>query len=254
MKDDRLFLEHLSMSAQQDFSGWDFSYLTRTGRMGNELLSWSYGSMAIPLVRKAKSLLDMGTGGGELLSMLGPLPERVFATEGYPPNVPIARKRLEPLGVNVVQIEHDFDLPFEDKAFDLILNQHESYSPEEMRRIISDEGIFLTQQSGGRDCREINEALGVPLNEEFHLWNLETAAAELASNGFEILTSREEFPIQRFYDVGSLIYYLQAIPWQVPGFELEPYLAQLYEIHRIIEDKGFFDVSQHRFIIKARPI
>ncbi|UVI30428.1 methyltransferase domain-containing protein [Paenibacillus spongiae] len=253
MKFDKLFLDHIS-SAQHDFSGWDFAYITGTGRMGSQLLSWSYGSMAIPLVRKAKSMLDMGTGGGEFLSMLGPLPECVFATEGYLPNVPIARHRLEPLGVKVVQIEDDFDLPFDDDQFDLILNQHESYSPTEVRRIISDDGIFLTQQSGGLDCREINEALGVPLNEEFHHWNLETAAEELISNGFEVLTSKEEFPIQRFYDVGSIIYYLKAIPWQVPGFELDPYLAPIYEIHRIIEKKGFFDVSQHRFIIKSRPI
>jgi hypothetical protein len=36
------------------------------------------------------SLLDMGTGGGELLASMAPLPD-VWATEGYPPNVPIAR-------------------------------------------------------------------------------------------------------------------------------------------------------------------
>ncbi|MBP1989693.1 class I SAM-dependent methyltransferase [Paenibacillus eucommiae] len=253
MKMDKQFLDILS-NVHQDFSGWDFSYITATGRMGSQLLSWSYGSMAIPLIQKANSMLDMGTGGGELLSMLSPLPKRVFATEGYLPNVPIARKRLEPLGVKVVQIDEDSHLPFEDNQFDLILNKHESYCPEEIRRIISDDGIFLTQQSGGLDCREINETFGVPLNEEFNHWNLETAVLEIEANGFEVLTSKEEFPLQRFYDVGSLIYYLKAIPWQVPGFEPEKYLTKIYEIHQIIQEKGFFDVSQHRFIIKSRPI
>ncbi|KKO52438.1 hypothetical protein XI25_19840 [Paenibacillus sp. DMB20] len=66
---DKPFQDYL-LSANQEFSGWDFSYITGTGRMGSQLLSWSYGSMAVPLVRKANSLLDMGTGGGEFLAKL----------------------------------------------------------------------------------------------------------------------------------------------------------------------------------------
>jgi len=250
---DRTFLEMIA-SADHEFSGWDFSYLTETGRMGSQLLSWSYGSMAIALIRQAESMLDMGTGGGELLSLLNPLPERVVATEGYAPNVSIARQRLEPLGVKVVQIEEDENLPFEDNQFNLILNKHESFSSEEVRRIIRQDGIFLTQQSGGQDCREINEMLGVPLNEEFSHWNLETAIEEVTASGFEVLIGREEFPIQRFYDIGSLVFYLKAIPWQVPDFHTEKYMDKLYDIHQVFQDNGFFDVTQHRFIMKARPI
>lgn len=52
---DKQFQDYL-LRANQEFSGWDFSYITGTGRMGSQLLSWSYGSMAVPLVRKAISL------------------------------------------------------------------------------------------------------------------------------------------------------------------------------------------------------
>ncbi|MEF3307250.1 methyltransferase domain-containing protein [Paenibacillus sp. GYB003] len=239
---------------RHSFAGWDFSYLTETGRMGSGPLSWSYGSMALPLVREAKTLLDMGTGGGELLSKLAPFPERTFATECYPPNVPIARKRLEPLGAVVVPVENDDALPFEDGRFDLILNRHESYSAREVRRIVAEDGLFLTQQSGGLDCREINAALGVPLNPEFQPWDSDTAAAELEANGFEILMRKEEFPVQRFFDIECLLSYLSAIPWQVPGFAPEAYAESLYDIHRSMERKGFFDATQHRFILKARPV
>jgi len=38
-------------------------------------------------------LLDMATGGGEFLSSLVPLPPRTVATEGYPPNLEVARRR-----------------------------------------------------------------------------------------------------------------------------------------------------------------
>ena len=39
--------------------------------------------------------------------MLQPFPSTIFATEGYAPNVPIARKKLEPLGVAVVEVTDD---------------------------------------------------------------------------------------------------------------------------------------------------
>ncbi|WP_217558941.1 class I SAM-dependent methyltransferase [Paenibacillus sp. GbtcB18] len=250
---DKLFLD-LVNGVKHDFTGWDFTSMTGTGRIDSGLLSWSYGSLAIPLVRSAGTLLDMGTGGGEILSMLGPLPDQVYATESYAPNVPVARQRLEPLGVEVIQLEpwQDSDLPFADKQFDLILNKHEIYCPVEMSRIITDDGIFLTQQSGGQDCRELNEYFGVPLNEEFSGWNLDRAVEGLRANGFDIIMGKEEFIPQRFYDIGSLIYYLKATPWQVPGFEQNLYLEKLYEIHRIIGEKGYFETTQHRFIIKAR--
>ena len=50
----------------------------------------------------ASSLLDIGTGGGEFLSSLQALPQIVYATEVYKPNMPIARKRLSSLGVEVI--------------------------------------------------------------------------------------------------------------------------------------------------------
>lgn len=255
MINDNQFMAYVKDAANRRFTGWDFSALTETGRMQMQLLSWSYGSRVIPLMQKASSLLDMGTGGGECLSGLSAFfPETVYATEGYKPNVALAINRLEPLGVEVVQVEEDSKLPFDNAFFDLIINRHESYSASEVRRIISEHGLFVTQQSGGTDCLQINEALGVPLNEEFDHWNLDAAMTEIQENGFRVLESKEEFPIQRFYDIGALVYYLQVIPWQVPQFEWELYLDPLYEIHRIIEVKGYFDVNQHRFIIKAEAI
>ncbi|MCI0767839.1 methyltransferase domain-containing protein, partial [Bacillus sp. TL12] len=136
MKNDKLFLALLEI-ANASFSGWDFSFITETGRIKNQLLSWSYGSMAFSLMQHATSMLDMGTGGGEFLSLLRPFPPTIYATEGYAPNIPIAKKKLEPLGVKVVEVTDDNVLPFDDGQFDFILNQHESYSAPEVKRTLS---------------------------------------------------------------------------------------------------------------------
>ncbi|BCB03725.1 class I SAM-dependent methyltransferase [Bacillus sp. KH172YL63] len=243
--------EDLLKEVEEEFTGWDFSYITGTGRMGSGMIPWSYGSMAIPLIRNADSMLDMGTGGGELLSMLQPFPPSVCATEGYPPNVPVARERLEPLGVRVEEINEDFHLPFEDNQFDLIINKHESYSPAEVKRILSAGGTFLTQQVGGDDCNGINIALGVPIPEDYTHWTLEYAVQELEKEGFEVSYSNRAYSCQRFYDIGALVYYIKAIPWQIPDFSVEAYRDSLYRIYQLIQEKGFFEVKQHRFIIKA---
>ncbi|EJR64051.1 hypothetical protein IIO_01950 [Bacillus cereus VD115] len=250
MKRDPLFLTLLD-SANTNFSGWDFSFISETGRMNSEPLSWSYGSTAFQLIQHAKSMLDMGTGGGEFLSMLQPFPPTIYATECYAPNVPIARKKLEPLGVIVVEVSDDDALPLQDAQFDLIVNQHESYAASEVNRILSPNGVFLTQQAGGLDCAELNKQFGTPLNSEFASWSLETACNELKENGFTILDANEEFPLQRFYDIGAIVYYLKAIPWQISDFTVERYYEELYRIHEIMLQKGYFDVKQHRFIIKA---
>ncbi|HDR4725217.1 class I SAM-dependent methyltransferase [Bacillus cereus group sp. Sample62] len=250
MKHDLLFSSLLE-SANINFSGWDFSFISETGRMKCEPLLWSYGSTAFQLMQHTESMLDMGTGGGEFLSMLQPFSSTIFATEGYAPNVPIARKKLEPLGVTVVEVTDDTTLPFQDVQFDLIINQHESYAASEVNRILSPNGIFLTQQVGGLDCAELNEQFNAPLNSEFASWSLETACSELKENGFTILEEKEEFPFQRFYDIGAIVYYLTAIPWQIPDFTVEGYNEELYRIHEIILQKGYFDVKQHRFMIKA---
>ncbi len=70
-------------------------------------------------------MLDMGTGGGEFLSSLAPFPPYTCATEAYPPNVPIAKARLEPLGIEVFQISEDNFLPIPDNTLDLVINRHE---------------------------------------------------------------------------------------------------------------------------------
>src|SRR5438105_10192182 len=122
MKDESLF-NFLISEANHPFSGWNFSHLTATQRMAEFPLSWSYASTILMQLRQTTSLLDMGTGGGEFLSSLSPLPPHTCATEGYAPNIPIARQRLEPLGVQVYPVDVSGHLPFEAERFHLIINR-----------------------------------------------------------------------------------------------------------------------------------
>ena len=244
------FEEMVNEAWNAPFSGWDFSWLE--GRMVDTPLSWSYPDWAVERLRKSQAVLDMDTGGGEFFSSLAPFPRIACATEGYVPNVPIARARLEPLGVRVVKVVNNEHLPFEEKQFDLVLNRHGSYHPIELGRILKPGGLLLTQQVGGRNQMRLNDLLQDNLVHPFAFWNASFASERLKSMGFEIRSMREEFPASKFMDIGAVVYYLKAIPWQVEGFEPSLFMDRLAEMDSMICRDGAFVSAQHRFLIEAR--
>lgn len=147
----------MAEAVEVPLTGWDFSWLT--GRAAGSEPTWSYPDLARSLVRQSTSLLDIDTGGGELLATLAPLPVRTTATEGWAPNLPVARERLAPLGVDVL-FTPDATLP--GGPVDLVLDRHGRLDPREVARVLAPGGVLLTQQVGSDDCAEINEALGAP--------------------------------------------------------------------------------------------
>ena len=232
------------------FAGWDFSYIN--GRMITEELPWSYRNLVKQKINNKMTLLDMGTGGGELLCSFVPLPEQTYATESYQPNIPIARKRLEPLGVDVREIISDENLPFGDEIFDLIINSHESYNVHEVKRILKSGGEFLTKQVGCRNLKELSEIMGIECDYGISPWDMEYALKELKSVGFIVTYADEYFPETRFYDIGAVVYLAKVIPWQFPKFSVDNYFDKLCQIQCLIEKHGYFKTKAHRFVISAR--
>jgi SAM-dependent methyltransferase len=235
-----------------EIEGWSFAAVSSVGRTDADPMPWSYGSIVIPWIQRAGSLLDMGTGGGELLSNLRPLPVDTHATEAWALNVPIARARLEPLGVRVHSLDNERDpLPFSDATFDLVINRHTSYDPAEVFRVLKPGGRFITQQVGSRNNRDLNDFFDAPGEYDFSSWTLERASQEAIEAGFQIVNRSETFPAARFYDIGALVFYLRAIPWQMAGFSVDAFRGKLFELHLLIESQGWLETSEHRFLIEA---
>jgi SAM-dependent methyltransferase len=232
------------------FSGWNFEYITRTVREVDGALPWSYNTEVLKLMGQSKSMLDMGTGGGELLSLMAPLPPKACATEGYKPNLALAKKRPAPLGVKVYGITGDAKLPFRDEEFDLVINKHEGYIASEIFRILKPGGMFITQQVGAYYVTKINELLGARVKHSNRY--LKNAVNALEGAGLGILAKKEAYPTNRFFDIGAVVYYLNAIPWQLPGFSVKRYRNKLFELHKLITKKGYIDFRAHNYFIVAR--
>ncbi len=241
------FDQLIAAAAALPFAGWDFAAIRGRWRIGDP--PWDYRRVVSSHLTAAASLLDLATGGGELLASLAPLPARTSATEGHPPNLPIARRRLEPLGVKVIAATGTA-LPVPDAAFDLVINRHGAYAADEINRVLRPAGMFVTQQVGGANASALNMALSAPPPPAAD-WSLDRAASQLAGAGLRITASAESPLPMAFHDIGAVVFYLRAVPWQIPDFTVAAYADALFALHRRIEDNGAFALTAHRFLIEA---
>ena len=235
----------------QPFIGWDFSYLE--GRMLEEQPNWSYAARAAELMKQSASVLDLDTGGGErFLELQGHWPPKVVATEHYPPNFKLATERLAPFGAMVIDIQlSDFGLmPFEDGEFDLIMNRHAAFNPDEVARALAAGGTFLTQQVHGLSTADLLAAFDARPQ-----WPEATPAKylpRLKGAGLEIVNLQDWSGQLSFADVGAIVYYLKAVPWLVPGFSVESRLKYLLTLQKRLDDNESLTFTVRKYLIEAR--
>lgn len=257
---DMSLLDLWSAQSQAPVRGWDFAEMA--DRMQQDEPPWSYPDLARTALVGARSALDMGTGGGELLgSLRDALPVDTLATEGWPPNLPIAAAALEPLGIAVVAYDAESPtadqrrMPFEDSRFDVVLNRHEAYSSREVARVLQPGGVLLTQQVDGRDAAEAHDWFGgsaQPANITH-----DVLVGQAVRAGLEIEDSGDWRGEYRFDDICSLVRYLHMVPWQAPSdFAVTRYADRLLELHHAGPAHGAPVVmTQRRFWLRAhKPV
>ena len=235
----------------QPFIGWDFSYLD--GRMLEEQPPWSYSMRAAELMRQSSSVVDLDTGGGErFLKLYEHWPTKVVATEHYPPNFKLATDRLLPLGAKVVDVVlSDFDpMPFEDAEFDLVLNRHAAFNPNEVARVLNLGGTFLTQQVHGLWAVDLLAAFDA--KPQWPDATPEKYLPRLQAAGLEIINLQDWSGKLTFTDVGAIVYYLKAIPWLVPGFSVESHLGYLLKLQYQLENGKALTFVNRKYLIEAR--
>ena len=232
--------------------GWDFSHIH--GRYKEEdVLPWDFREVIQNYRKDSMKLMDMETGGGEFLLSLHHPNKNTAAIEGYPPNVELCKEVLLPLGIDFKEADGGDRLPFSDGSFDIITNRHGDYDAAELRRVLKANGLFLTQQVGAENDRELVQLLlphitEVPYPKQY----LDVRKTELLDHGFEVLESGEARQPIRFFDVGALVWFARIIEWEFPGFSVETCLEQLYVAQKILEKTGVIEGSIHRFYIVAR--
>ncbi|OHV00693.1 class I SAM-dependent methyltransferase [Mycobacterium talmoniae] len=249
----RTFDELVAEAEAVSVAGWDFSWLD--GRATEQRPSWGYQRLLRGRLAQVASALDVDTGGGEVLAGAGPFPPTMAATEPWPPNLPLATRRLHPLGVVVVATTGEPPLPFADAAFDLVCSRHPgALWWDEFARVLTPGGSYFAQHVGALYFPNLIEYFVGPYRPVLQRGQLnpETAADQVAAAGLQVVDLRHEQIRVEFFDVGALIYFLRKLNWVVPGFSVARYRDRLHGLHRRIEADGAFVTHTSRVLIEAR--
>lgn len=228
------------------FTGWEFHDIALRNLDPPPL--WDFGRVVDAQAGGRRSVLDLGTGGGEWLSSLRPfLPSNVVATEEWSKNAPIAFRVLSPLGVRLVRAK-SVCLPFRNRSFDLVIDRHEAFEPTEVDRVLMRGGCFVTQQVGRHDWKELRRYF--PRMTDFGDQRSEYSNA-LADRGFAVESSEHDARVA-YASLGDFVFMLCISPWTIPEFSVETDLDSLlaFESECLTED-GLV-VTECRYLIVAR--
>ncbi len=183
-------------------------------RMGD--LGWSYIDVLRDHIGPHDRLIDVGTGGGEVVSAVA-RPHDV-ALDFNMEMLDVAREHLP---CRLVAGDHRA-LPFEAGCFDVVADRHVGSDAREVLRILRSGGRYVTQQPGSRICQNIFDAFGWGTNGDFWrraaaaanepYWDVSTAADFFAEAGCEILRRQEANVEYEFLNEESLAFWLRNAP------------------------------------------
>jgi SAM-dependent methyltransferase len=252
-------------------AGWDL------GRLGERVqvdVPWDYDAVVSAHTVGARSLLDLGTGGGEWLAAHRPLAPLTVATECWPPNALVAARTLRPLGAHVVRVEAADDndqqgdneqqgdndqqargpvrgrLPFRDACFDAVVDRNEAFVADEVARVLAPGGTFVTEQVGPGCHDDLYTLLELTAPPPAR-WALDMAVRQVRAAGLEVVDAADGLAVRTFADMGAVAWWLRQVPWAVEGFTVEGFRDRLAAAYA---RGGPYAVREPRFRLVARRV
>lgn len=231
--------------------GWDFSHIHGRFEEENDL-PWDYRNTVKSYLNNNMSVLDYDTGGGEFLLSLNHPYCKTAATEGYPPNVNLCKEKLLPLGIDFKECSNPADIPFDDESFDIIINRHGSFDANELYRLLKKDGIFITQQVGAYNERDLVKMVLPDAVPPYPHLTLDVQRKDFEDTGFSIIKAEEAYRPIKFFDVGAFVWFARIIQWEFPDFSVDKCFDSLLKMHETIEKQGYVKGTIHRFLIVAK--
>ena len=120
-------------------------------------------------------------------------------------------------------------------------------------KVLKPKGIFITQQVGAENDRELVELL---LNEipplPFPKQYLHKVQQAFEKKGFTTLEAEEVYRPIKFWNVGALVWFAHIIEWEFPNFDVKKCLLNLYHAQEVLEKNGVIEGRIHRFLYVAQ--
>ncbi len=248
----RDFEELIDEAARADVTGWDFSWLD--GRASEERPPWRYSRLLGEAVARARTAVDLDTGGGEVLAEAPLMAADPHATESWPANAARARELLGPRGVTVHETAPGAPLPFADASVDLVTARHPVKPAwSEIARVLAPGGEYLGQHVGPESAFELIEFfLGETTAAQRADRRPDLEANAAAEAGLEVTDLRSARLRMEFRDVGAVVWILRRCVWWVPDFSVERYRDRLRDMDAHIRRHRSFVAHSTRHLLRAR--
>ncbi len=122
-------------------------------------------------------------------------------------------------------------------------------NPNEVARVLTEGGTFLTQQIHGMWAWDLQAAFDA--NPQIPDVTAAICVPMLEAVGLTIVNVEEWEGRLAFSDVGAIVYYPKAIPWEVPGFTVETHLRYLFALQERLEAGEELNFYAAKFFIQA---
>lgn len=231
--------------------GWDFSYIHGRYEAENDL-PWDYEKIVRKYLTDDSNILDYDTGGGEFLLSLNHPFQQTSATEGFKPNVQLCREKLLPLGIDFRECGTPSQIPYENESFDMIINRHGAFDAKELYRLLKKNGIFITEQIGSENDRDLVEMVLPNTRKPFPHLNLKEQRNVFEEAGFHMIQTEEAYRPIKFYDVGAFVWFAHIIEWEFPEFSVDRCFERLLKMQEKVNGAGYVEGTIHRYLIVAK--
>lgn len=214
-------------------NGWNFDRI----RLVTEGEQWDFYQEVTQRCTGSDLLLDIGTGGGEkLLNIAGCclLLVGIDRSEGM---IQTANKNLQCLqkeNVRFLQMDAK-NLIFPKQFFNVVSCRQAPFSAKEVAKVLSDDGVFLTQQVSEADKSNLKEAFGRGQSSDADGTLKNNYISKLYEAGFSEVQSFDYDAVEYYESYEDLIFLLKHTP-------IVPEFGQHKEDFKILEK--FIKVNQ----------
>lgn len=197
-------------------------------------------------MQEDKHVAIVSVDGGEFTSQYSYLPPITYAVET---NTLQAKTKLEERGVKVTSLTSQGKMPFKDEKIDVIINELSNYDKFEMYRVLKPNGYLIVDQVGSENYKEIINMF-IPFRIKGQ-WNKDSCQKTLKDIGFDLINGFEDIGHIRFDSLAALLTFIKSIsPERVEKYE--QFINFYADALRKIKNKGFFELTTHRFLVIAQ--
>lgn len=222
--------------------GWDFS------RMSDRRapVPWSYEDVVGERLALRHDVLDVGTGGGEILRSFANRIHTGLGIDIDQQMVQVARENADN-SPNLGFRRSSHLLEDVQEVFDVVLSRHAPFSVDAVASHLNDGGVFITQQVGERNMANVKAALGQSVPTPVTRETFEDSALTL-------LEFREYDVTYIVPDIDSLVFWVRALDTLHADVDGARAIGDASSLNAILQNNVSADgfvTNEHRYLAIA---